>query len=269
MKADTRLLLVGCGKMGGALLQRIAGKLTAVIVDPAEAPAELKSLPQTKWLSSLDALDAGFKPDVVLLAVKPQQMPTVLPAYGRFKDSAFLSIAAGVPIAAMEKFLGGSFAVVRTMPNLPAKIGQGMTVAVANSRVTAEQKHLCDDIMRAVGETAWVEDEALIDAVTALSGNGPAYIFALCEALEKAGEELGLSKTLSMKLARQTVVGSSALLAQSHEAPDVMRKAVTSPGGTTEAALKEIMANGNGLYELMLKGMKAAVARARELAKLA
>jgi pyrroline-5-carboxylate reductase len=151
------------------------------------------------------------------------------------------------------------------MPNLAASIGQGMSVAVANKNVSAEQHALCDKFLCAVGKTAWIEDEGLMDAVTALSGSGLAYVFALCEAMARAGESLGITPALASQLAQQTIIGSGALLAQSHESAEALRATVTSPGGTTEAALKQLI-GPNGLYELMLKAMTAAAMRSKELA---
>ncbi len=268
MTPDTKLLLVGCGKMGSALLQRMADKVQAYIVEPSEAPAIFEKA-NIVWLSTPDKISPAFQPDIIILAIKPQSMACALPAYARYKNCVFLSIAAGITTAHLENSLGkDNHAIVRCMPNLPASIGQGMSVAVANKNVTLKQRNLCDEFIRAVGETAWVEDESLIDAVTALSGSGPAYVFALCEAMAKAGEVLGLNPEMAARLARQTLVGSGALLAQSTESVEALRAAVTSPKGTTEAALSELMAL-NGLPELMQKTMTAALRRAQELAKSA
>lgn len=253
--------------MGGALLRRIESQVTTYVVEPAGLPADLQKLGSITCVATPDKIDPAFKPDIVILAIKPQQMAKSLPAYAAYTNAVFLSIAAGLSIASIDIALGGNHAVVRSMPNLPASIGQGMTVAVANTKVSAVQHALCDRILKAVGETAWADDEQLIDAVTALSGSGPAYIFALCEAMEKAGTALGLSPTLSAQLARQTIVGSGALMAQSAESAASLRTAVTSPGGTTEAALKELLGKG-GLSDLMLKTMSAAMQRAKELAQL-
>jgi len=259
------LLLVGCGKMGGALLQGVAAKATACVVDPAPPPQHLISLPGMTWISGPEKLDPGFKPDIVILAVKPQLMASVLPAYAKFRDSLFLSIAAGQTIAHLEALLGGAnFVIIRAMPNLPASIGAGMTVAVANKNVSAAQRTLADTLLTAVGAVAWVENETWLDAVTALSGSGPAYVFALVEAMAQAGEALGLPKALAMQLARQTAIGSGTLLAQSKESVEALRAAVTSPGGTTEAALKLLLA-GDGLQDVMLKAIKAAAQRSEEL----
>jgi pyrroline-5-carboxylate reductase len=259
------LLLIGGGKMGGALLQRVAAEAQSCVVDPALPPEHLKSLPGVTWLPAPDKIDAQFKPDIVIIAIKPQHVAEVLPSYSRFRDSVFLSIAAGQTLNRVEMALGSSnYAVARAMPNLPASIGQGAAVAVANKNVNPAQRALCDKILKAVGTVEWVQDEDLLDAVTALSGSGPAYVFALTEALAKGGEALGLPQALAAKLARQTVIGSGGLLAETNTSATDLRVAVTSPAGTTEAALKILLAPGS-LPELMLKAMQAAAKRAKEL----
>jgi pyrroline-5-carboxylate reductase len=260
------LLLVGCGKMGGALLERVAPMVAACVVDPVPAPARLKSLPGITGLTAPTAIPSSFAPAIVVVAIKPQHMAETLPPYAKFRDSVFLSIAAGQTIASLASLLGGKdYAIVRAMPNLPASIGQGISVAVANKNVNADQRALCDRFLKAVGEAAWIEDENLLDAVTALSGSGPAYFFAMAEAMAKAGEALGLPPDLAAQLARQTLVGSGALLAAQPDAGvAALRRAVTSPGGTTEAALECLLAP-DGLSGLMLKAMKAAAQRAKEL----
>lgn len=263
----TNLLLVGCGKMGGALLARAAKTANIEVVDPLPPPAHLKPLENIAFRPAADQIPPAFKPDLIILAVKPQHMAEVLPAYARFKESVFLSIAAGVTIARLAALVGNEeIAIVRSMPNLPASIGQGMTVAVANDCVNAAQRLLCDQFLNAIGKNIWVEDEALLDAVAALSGSGPAYVFLLAEAMAKAGEALGLSSELAQELARHTIAGSGALLAQSKESAETLRRAVTSPGGTTEAALKHLLA-ADGLPALIMKAMKAAAKRSRELAQ--
>jgi pyrroline-5-carboxylate reductase len=264
------LLLVGCGKMGGALLD---GWLNAgivervVVVEPAGLPPAVQGRPAVTVLADLAALPPGFVPGTVVLAIKPQAMDAALPAYARFAgpETTFLSIAAGKTIACFERVLGSGAAVVRAMPNTPAAIGHGMTVAVANAPVTAEARALCDALLRAVGDVAWVEDEGLIDAVTAVSGSGPAYVFLMVEALAAAGAAAGLPPDLSLRLARATVAGSGTLLDASPEPADALRRAVTSPGGTTQAALDVLMADP-GLTRLMTDAVAAAARRSRELA---
>ncbi len=270
MTDKLRLLLVGCGKMGGALLrQTLAARLTSevVVVEPAAPPDFLPQDGSVRWVASRDLIEKDFTPDIVLFAVKPQQFADVIPTYSGLSSAVFLSIAAGITIAKLQTLLGNDrAAVVRAMPNLPASIGAGMTVAVANRNVTSAQRGLCEDMLKAVGGMAWLEDEALIDSVTALSGSGPAYVFALCEVMAKVGESMGLESTLAARLARQTVVGSGALLAEAPESAEALRRAVTSPGGTTEAALKILLGQG-GLTEILQAAMMAASKRAKELAR--
>lgn len=254
------ILLVGCGKMGGAMR---AGWLEAgrdvVVVEPGpHAPAGAAASP--------DALPTDLRPAAVVLAVKPQEAATVLPAYARFASSAvFLSIMAGTTIGRMRALLGGAATVVRAMPNTPAAVRQGITVACPGPGVTGAQRDLSTDLLGAIGAVAWVEDEALMDPVTAVSGSGPAYVFLLAEAMEAAGIAQGLPPALARRLARQTVAGSGALLAASTEDAAQLRKNVTSPGGTTAAALAVLMAEG-GVPDLMGRAIEAATRRSRELA---
>jgi pyrroline-5-carboxylate reductase len=264
-----RLLLVGCGKMGGALLRGIASARLAseiAVVEPSSPPPD-DLQKNVAWRLSPEALDPAFAPDAVIVAVKPQSIAEALPPYARFTKAVFLSIAAGTTLAKLAEVLRNpAAAVVRTMPNLPASIGQGMTVAIANAHVADAQRVLCDKILRAVGAVAWVKDEALMDAAMAVSGCGPSYVFALCEAMAKAGESLGLPADLAAQLARQTVIGSGALLAEVAESAEDLRRAVTSPKGTTEAALARLLAD-DGLNRTMREAMSAAAARAKELAR--
>ncbi|WP_448207353.1 pyrroline-5-carboxylate reductase [Azospirillum sp. sgz302134] len=271
MAQGCTLLLVGCGKMGGAMLD---GWLTAgtasrvVVVEPSGLPENLKGNPAVSAATSPADLPDGFVADVIVLAVKPQVMDSVLPPYRALvrPGTVFLSVAAGKTIRAFESHLGEAAAVVRAMPNTPAAIGRGMTVAVGNAVVTDSQKALCDALLRAVGDVAWVEDESLIDPVTAVSGSGPAYVFLLVEALAKAGEASGLPAELAMRLARATVAGAGELLHRSETQAADLRKAVTSPNGTTQAALEVLMA-GDGLQPLLDKAVAAATKRSKELAQ--
>ncbi|MDH3918314.1 MAG: pyrroline-5-carboxylate reductase, partial [Rhodospirillales bacterium] len=203
----------------------------------------------------------------VLLAVKPQQMDAVLPEIRRFAGAktVFLSIAAGKPIVYFEAGLGPSAAVVRAMPNTPAAVGRGMSVLSANDKAGATQRRVCEQLLSAVGEVAWVEDEGLLDAVTAVSGGGPAYVFLLIEALAEAGVEAGLPEDLAMRLARVTVAGAGELVHLAAEPAGKLRENVTSPGGTTLEALKILMAP-DGLQPLMTRAIAAATRRSRELA---
>ncbi len=270
-QAGCSLLLVGCGKMGGAMLDGWLKAGTAsrvVVVEPAGLPDSVRGNPAVSPANGPADLPGGFVPDVVVLAVKPQVMEQVLPAYAALvrPGTVFLSIAAGKTIGFFETLLGDAAAVVRSMPNTPAAIGRGMTVAVGNAVVTEAQKSLSDALLSAVGEVAWVEDESLLDPVTAVSGSGPAYVFLMVEALAKAGESSGLPADLAMRLARATVAGAGELLHQSPAAAADLRKAVTSPNGTTQAALDALMAE-DGLQPVLDKAVAAATRRSRELAQ--
>lgn len=215
------------------------------------------------------ALDADFAPRVIVLAVKPQMMDAALPGYRRFAVPGVLSlsIAAGKTVAYFRAALGAGATIVRSMPNLPASIGRGATVAVATPDLAPEDRALADRLLGVCGTVDWVADEGLIDAVTAVSGGGPAYVFLLVECLAAAANEAGLAPDLARDLARQTVVGAAALLEASPAAPGDLRVAVTSPGGTTRAALDVLMAPTDGLRPLMVKAVAAAAARSRELGR--
>jgi pyrroline-5-carboxylate reductase len=201
----------------------------------------------------------------VLVALKPQTIDANLPAYRRFDRALFVSIAAGKTLGAFARLLGAGAAVVRTIPNTPAQLGRGITVACANAHVSAAQRALAQELLEAVGEVGWVEDEALIDAATAVSGSGPAYVFLLAECLAAAGAAQGLPPALAARLARVTVAGAGELLHRSPEAPETLRAAVTSPAGTTAAALAILMADP-GLRDLMIRAVAAATKRSQELA---
>ena len=262
------VLLVGCGKMGGAMLEGwLARSLLSDgvhLVEPnADATAAFRGKPGVSCHGGLDGLPADLEPEIVVLAVKPQTTPDVLPKLARFKSATFLSIMAGKKIAGLSSALGGA-AVVRSMPNTPSAVGRGMTVAVAGPGVTAAARQRCDDLLAAVGEVAWVEDEGLIDPVTAVSGGGPAYVFLLIEALAAAGEKAGLPADLAMRLARVTVSGSGELARLSSEPAAQLRKNVTSPGGTTLEALKVLMAD-DGIQPVFDRAIAAATRRAGEL----
>ncbi|MFZ5791651.1 MAG: pyrroline-5-carboxylate reductase [Pseudomonadota bacterium] len=264
------LLLVGCGKMGSAMLagwlDRGLDPIETHVIEPNRAV--LGSLAELGVCHHAEggALPQRLQPRVVVLAVKPQMMDAALPHYRRFvgPGTLFLSIAAGKTIAYFERGLGEA-AIVRAMPNTPAAIGRGITVACANGRVSADQRELADQLLKAVGEVAWVEDESLIDPVTALSGGGPAYVFLLIEYLAEAGVAAGLPPDLAKRLARVTVSGAGELARQSQEPVEQLRQNVTSPGGTTLEALKILMAE-DGLKPLLVKAIAAATRRSRELA---
>jgi pyrroline-5-carboxylate reductase len=254
--------------MGGALLAGWLDQGTRpddlMVVDPhydaVAGPTGIRSF------SSADALPGEFSPEVVLLAVKPQVMDEVLPPYARFTKAVFLSIAAGRTMASLQRYLGATAAIVRAMPNTPAAVRRGATGLIANANASKSQKELCDHLVSAVGQAVWVEDESQLDAVTALSGSGPAYVFLLVEALTAAGEQLGLPAEVAETLARATVSGSGELLRQSPLTAATLRQNVTSPNGTTFAALQVLMKEDGGLAELMRRATEAAARRARELA---
>lgn len=253
--------------MGGALLDgwldRGMPGSDIVVVDPVEAKAPTR--PGVAVVAEFGLVPAGWHPDVVVFAVKPQVIDAALPPYGALRGPVFLSIAAGKPLSFFARHLGADRPVVRAMPNTPAAVRRGMTVAVANQHVSAGQKALCADLLSAVGETAWIDDESQMDAVTALSGSGPAYVFLLAEVMAEAGVAAGLPRDLADRLARATVTGSGELLRQSAERPETLRQNVTSPGGTTYAALQVLMRT-DGVATLMRDAVAAAAARSRELA---
>jgi pyrroline-5-carboxylate reductase len=246
--------------MGSALLHGWNNP-DVIVIEPQ--PVEGLPAGVSKY-TDLAQVPAAFVPSLIIFAVKPQVIDNVVPAYARFKGATFLSIAAGKTIAAFEKHLGKSTAIIRAMPNTPAAIGQGISVCVANPNVTAQGKALAEAALKAGGAVEWVSDESLMDAVTALSGSGPAYVFLLVEVLARAGEAMGLAPALAMKLARQTVIGSGHLLQQSPQAAAALRAAVTSPGGTTAAALDVLMQN-DALAGLLEQALKAAQQRGRDL----
>jgi pyrroline-5-carboxylate reductase len=267
--ARRTLALVGCGKMGSALLRGwISGGAASrfLVVEPAGAPPGFEPAAGVSWHQTPEELPDEPAPDAVVFAVKPQVADAVLPGYRRWAGprTLFVSIVAGKTIAGMTRHLGRA-ALVRTMPNTPAAIGRGITVACANARVTPAQRRLCDELLAAAGESAWVEDEALLNAVTAVSGSGPAYVFLLIEALAQAAEAVGLPPDLAARLALSTVAGSGELARLSDESPAQLRENVTSPGGTTRAALDVLMAE-DGLVPLIGRAVAAAAARSRELA---
>jgi len=265
MTAIPPILLVGLGKMGGAMLAgwRERGLAPSVAVDPTNPPSPG---PEVTVVPDAAAIPAGFAPAAVVLAVKPQNAAETLPLYARYGGSAvMLSIMAGRTLSGMRGLLGQGAAVVRAMPNTPAAVRQGVTVACPGPGVTAAQRALCDSLLAAIGTVAWVEDEALMDPVTAVSGSGPAYVFLLAELMEQAAIEQGIPADLARILARQTVAGSGALLAASAEDTAQLRKNVTSPGGTTAAALGVLMEPA-AMPTALSRAIAAATVRSRELA---
>jgi pyrroline-5-carboxylate reductase len=262
------LVLAGAGKMGGAMLAGWlargldAGKVAVIEPHPSD---DLRALLTKGVRLNPPPKDIGAAATLVV-ALKPQSFREAGPAIKPFAGPATLvvSIMAGTTIASIEAVCGGS--VVRAMPNTPAAIGRGITVAVAANNVSAAQRAVADALLRATGSVEWVDDESLMDAVTAVSGSGPAYVFLLAEELARAGVEAGLPPDLATKLARETVAGSGELLHRSELASATLRQNVTSPGGTTAAALEVLMAK-DGMQPLLTRAVAAATRRSRELAK--
>jgi len=262
------LALVGVGKMGSALLGGwLEGGLdpkAVVVVDPSP-PQEALDFLGRAGISVDPSPQAGTHAATIVVAVKPQVIAAVLPTLGPLvgADTIAVSIAAGTTIANLEAGLG-QIAIVRAMPNTPAQIGRGITGALANQRVGIAGKALVTSLLEAVGEVVWVDDEALIDVVTAVSGSGPAYVFLLAECLAEAALKAGLDAQTARRLASATVSGAGELLAQSVLPPDQLRKNVTSPGGTTAAALEILMGEG-GFAPLLEQAVDAAKKRSEEL----
>lgn len=260
--------MLGCGKMGGAMLRGwLANGLTpdqVTVLDPH--PAE--------WLTDLQiqGLRLNTQPDtppaIAVIATKPQIMADAIPGVAAFGNgpTMFISVAAGTLISTFESILGPETPVVRAMPNTPAAIGAGITALVANPHVETDQLHLAEQLLGAVGEVVLLDHEEQMHAVTALSGSGPAYVFAMTEALTQAGIGLGLSQEVSSRLAVAMVAGSGKLMSQTGDEPALLREQVTSPKGTTAAGLDVFMRQGNGILELVEQTAKAASDRSRKLA---
>jgi pyrroline-5-carboxylate reductase len=261
------IVLAGAGKMGGAMLSGwLARGLDAsrvAVIEPYPSD-EIEAL-SANGMRLNPAQDVGAVAALVV-ALKPQMFREASPQLRPFATSSTLvvSIMAGITIAALTEVCGG--AVVRAMPNTPAAIGRGITVAVADSSVSVAQRAVADALLRAIGVVEWISDESLMDAVTAVSGSGPAYVFLLAEALARAGVEAGLPLELATKLARETVAGSGELLHRSEFDSATLRVNVTSSGGTTAAAL-EVLMGADGMQALLIRAVAAATKRSRELAK--
>jgi len=267
------ILLVGCGKMGGALLEgwfkHGLNPVDAMVVEPAgrDAVGPCKTRRALGCLAHVSEVPRDFRPDVILFAVKPQVADDVVPGYRDFaaQQPVILSVIAGKTTRYFQDKLG-SGAIVRAMPNTPAAIGKGISALYAAPAVTPVQRRVCEVLMSAVGKVEWLTDEKFMDAVTAVSGSGPAYVFLLAEALRDAGIAAGLPADLASRLARDTVAGSGALLEhQADTPPEVLRKNVTSPGGTTAAALDVLLADG-GVKSLIARAVAEATKRSKELA---
>lgn len=274
MNNEFTLALVGAGNMGGAMLggwlaQGVAAS-SITVIDPSP-PQSMAAMMADAGVACFAQPPADYSPDVLILAVKPQIMSAVLPGLAPVvgPQTVCVSVAAGKTLAFFESALGasgGTPAVIRAMPNTPALVRRGVTVCCPNAAVTPVQRQRVDALLGAVGRVEWVDDEPLIDAVTAVSGSGPAYVFHLAECMAAAGVEAGLPEELAMILARETVAGAGELLARSPETPAGLRRNVTSPNGTTAAALEVLMGEG-GLGPMMARAVAAAKRRAQELSQ--
>jgi pyrroline-5-carboxylate reductase len=262
------LVLVGAGKMGSALLKgwlaRGLKPRAAFVIDPVPPPDSAAFLAAEK-VAAHTAPPAGIKAALIVVAVKPQVIAEILPGLRPLIDGStiVLSVAAGTTLKNLKAGVGDC-AVVRTIPNTPAQVGRGVTVAIANDKVDAAGRALVTELLQSVGEVIWVDREGLIDSATAVSGSGPAYVFHMVEALAAAAVSVGFERAAAEKLARATVEGAGELLYQSDLSAATLRENVTSPKGTTAAALKVLMGRG-GLMPLMKKAVAAARKRSREL----
>lgn len=261
------LVLLGCGKMGSAMLQ---GWLDQGL--PASSVWVNDPFP-SDWLKGLEGLnlnaDLPASPAIILVAVKPQMMADALPTLAAMGngDTVFLSVAAGTPIGYYETVLGAQTPIIRAMPNTPAAVSRGITALIGNAHATAPQIELADALLSAVGQVVHLENEGQMDAVTAVSGSGPAYVFHLIETLAAAGVAQGLPEPMAMALAKATVGGAGHFAEVSDIDPTQLRINVTSPGGTTAAALEVLMNEEDGFPPLLKRAITAAAERSRELAK--
>lgn len=262
--ATRGLVLLGCGKMGSAMLQGWLSEglppASVHVIDPY--PSD--------WLKSTGVhvnKDLPASPAIVLIAVKPQMMGDALPAIQAMAggESLFVSVAAGVTLATYEEVLGTDTPIIRAMPNTPAAVGRGITALIGNAKVTEAHLALAEALLQAVGQTVRLDSEDQMDAVTGVSGSGPAYVFHLIETLAAAGEAQGLPADLAMKLARATVGGAGVLAEEAEDSPAQLRINVTSPNGTTQAALEVLMDEENGFPALLKRAVKAATDRSKEL----
>lgn len=264
------LVLVGAGKMGSAMLK---GWLDSglqsgavVVIDP-KPPADSAAMLAAAGIEPVAAAPEGVSAGVIIVAVKPQIIGDVLPGLRALvgEGTIVVSIAAGATLQNLRKGIG-SAAIVRAMPNTPAQVGRGITVAIGNTKVKRDARTLVDRLLSAVGDVIWVKQEEMIDSATAVSGSGPAYVFHMVEALAAAAMHVGFDEKAARQLARATVTGAAELLHQSELDAGTLRQNVTSPKGTTEAALKILMGK-DGLSPLMKKAVSAARRRSRQLAK--
>lgn len=266
------VLLIGCGKMGSAMLdgwiRQGKSPTSIIVIEPTDIVAkELHKKYGITVYTTRQEIHPNFQPDVVIFAIKPQLINDVVPGYAKIghQHTVFITIAAGKTIRTFEHFLGEDKAIVRVMPNLPAIIGMGAIVACPNTITKPEQKKHCTDLLSANGTVYWINDENQMDAITAISGSGPAYIFYFIECLTACAKSLGLPEELARSLVSLTVHGSSELASKSENNAEELRKQVTSPHGTTQAALDILMAP-DGLLTLLEATTTAACDRSRELA---
>ena len=263
------ITFIGGGNMATALISGLVNPPRAHIRIRVSDPNERarKHLSETFEVPTFtDSVEAIDDADVIVLAVKPQNMPDVLEKIGSriTCDQLVLSIAAGITIASIEEHLGNDRSVIRSMPNTPALIGHGITGVTAGEHCSGQQRDQAEEILTAAGEVVWLEDESLMDAITAVSGTGPAYYFLMTEALAPAARELGLPGDTADRLAAITCFGAGAMMATSPDQAVELRRRVTSPGGTTEAAMAIL--EGDGFHQLMLRAVEAARDRSRDLA---
>ncbi len=277
--AQQQITLLGCGKMGSAMLEGWLADTNLdanfTIIEPHQTNLGwLQGQKSVRLYADCAAANADGAPvsTMIVLAVKPQMMDDAIAGLGNMKhaDCAYLSIAAGISTGWLKQRLGDAAIVIRAMPNTPAAIGKGITALYADAPYQAsnqapnQARNLASQLLAAVGQVVHVQDEALMDGVTALSGSGPAYVFLLVEAMTEAGIKAGLPDDLAAELAKATVCGAGALMAAVDTAPAILRENVTSQGGTTAAALAVLMAD-DGLTSLMTKAVAAAKARSIEL----
>jgi len=263
---DIKVILVGCGKMGSAMLggwlMQGVSRENVIIIDPVIKGSALDGV---TILTDFEYIPEHFTPDVVVLAVKPQSFENVVPQYAVFKNSAvFISIAAGKTASDIDGLLGEGASVVRAMPNLPATISKGVTASFCNEKVFAEQREIAQNILSAIGKNTFIKDESKMDAVTAISGSGPAYLFYFAEAMIEAAKEVGLCDKMAKTLVEETILGSAQMLSESEKDANELRVLVTSKGGTTQAALDVLMAD-DGIKPVVLAAVKAAKVRSIEL----
>ncbi len=265
---ENGLVLLGCGKMGSAMLQGwlADGVIPSAVTILDPYPSDWVKARVTEGVRLNVELPPA--PAICVVAVKPQMMGDALPALRALGNGStvFLSIAAGTTLSIFEDAFGADSPIIRAMPNTPAAVGRGITALVGNDRITPDQMAMADRLLQAVGQTVHLTSERDMDAVTAVSGSGPAYVFLLIETLAAAGEAQGLTPDLALALAKATVAGSGALAEVADETPSQLRVNVTSPNGTTQAALDVLMDADTGLSQLMARAVKAAADRSRELA---